>query len=357
MTSNHDRIADPYDRRAYDRLLHDLSKGPSIVDRVGGRAAGALGAVGRRASSALPSAVTEGGEQAIRTALAGLQRLTVDPAMRGVRRSRVLRAFEKRGHRLESIDQIRTLELRIVDDASSALSWRYALAAAVEGEGVGAAITGGEALAAAGSIAGAGAGAAPGAGTVLGAMAFDAAAVLAGSARVVAHTAACYGYDVRQPEEQVYALSVISWSSAGTGASKAAAFQQLSRLTQQLMRAATWAQLSEHVLVKVVQEMYARLGIRLTQRKLGQAVPVVGVVIGAGLNASLLRSVAEHARSAYRMRFLTDKYALEGPTVGVGSDGVADDADILDVEEILHELHTGDQTEAAADDPEAGDAK
>lgn len=57
------------------------------------------------------------------------------------------------------------------------------------------------------------------------------------------------------------------------------------------------------------------------------------------------------------MRFLTDKYALEGPTVGVGSDGVADDADILDVEEILHELHTGDQTEAAADDPEAGDAK
>lgn len=355
--SNHELIADAYDRRAYERLLNDLSKGPSIVDRLGGRAAGALGAIGRRASSVLPSAVTDGGERAIRTALVGLQRLTVDPAMRSVRRSRVLRAFEKRGHHLEAVDQIRTLDLRTVDDASPALSWPYALAAAVEGAGAGVAITGGEALVAAGSIAGAGAGAAPGASTVLGAMALDAAAVLAASARVVAHTGACYGYDVRQPEEQVFALSVISWSSAGTEASKAAAFQQLSRLTQQLMRGATWAQLSEHMLVKVVQEMYTRLGIRITQRKLGQAVPVAGILIGAGLNASLLRSVAEDALSAYRMRFLIDKYDLEGPTVVVGSDGVADNADILDVEEILHELEMGDQNEAAVGAPEPGAAK
>lgn len=347
MTSNQDRIADPYDRRAYERLLNDLSKDPSIVDRVGGRAAGALGAFGRRASSALPSAVIAGGEQAIRRALSGLQRLTVDPAMRSVRLERVLRAFEKRGHRLHAIDQIRMLDLRTVDDASPALAWRYALVAAVEGAGAGVAITGGEALAVAGSIAGAGAGAAPGAGTVLGAMAFDAAAVLAASARVVAHTAACYGCDVRQPEEQVYALSVISWSSAGTEASKAAAFQQLSRLTQQLVRGAPWAQLSEHVLVKVVQEMYARLGIRLMQRKLGQAVPVAGIVIGAGLNASLLRSVADDARSAYRMRFLTDKYGLEAPTVVLTGTDRANDEGIVDVEEILHELVAGEQHEDA----------
>lgn len=353
MTSKHDRIGDPYDRRAYERLLDDLSKGPSIVDRLGGRAAGAIGAVGRRASARLPPIVTEAGEKTIRTVLRGLQSLTVDPAMRSVRRTRVLRAFEKRGHSIDSIDQIRTLDLRTVDDASPALAWRYALAAAVEGAGAGLAITGGEAVAAVGSIAGAGAGAAPGAGTVLGAMAFDAATVLAASARVVAHTAACYGYDVRQPEEQVFALSIISWSSAGTEASKAAAFQQLSRLTQQLMRGATWAQLSEHMLVNVVQEMYIRLGIRLTQRKLGQAVPVAGIVIGAGLNASLLRSVAEDARSAYRMRFLADKYNLHGPTVAEDPVAVAD-ADILDVEEIVHDLETRDQTEETAVDPEPG---
>lgn len=349
MTTDYDRIADPYDRRAYERLLNDLSKGPSIVDRMGGRAAGVLGAVGRRASAVFPSAVIDGGEQAIRAALTGLQHLTVDPAMRSVRRSRVLRRFEKRGAHLDSIDQIRDLDLRTVDDASPALSWPYALATAVEGAGAGLVITGGEALAAAGSIAGAGAGAAPGAGTVLGAMAFDAAAVLAASARVVAHTAACYGYDVRQPEEQVYALSVISWSSAGTEASKTAAFQQLSRLTQQLMRRATWAQLEEHILVKVVQEMYARLGTTLTQRKLGQAVPVAGILIGAGLNASLLRSVAEDARSAYRLRFLTDKYGLEGPAVAAGSERGVGDVEILDVNEILHELEGGDDPGGSAE--------
>lgn len=157
MMSNADRITDPYEKRAYLRLLDEFDAAPSIIDRAGARTAGAIGDVGRRASAALPSSVTAGGEQAITTALAGLQRLTVDPAMRSVRRTRVLRAFEIHGHFLGSIDQIRGLELRTVDEAAPGLSWRYALAAAVEGAGAGAAITGGEVLASVGSVASAGA--------------------------------------------------------------------------------------------------------------------------------------------------------------------------------------------------------
>ena len=141
-------------------------------------------------------------------------------------------------------------------------------------------------------------------------MAFDAATVLAASARVVAHTAAYYGYDVRLPEEGLFALSIINWSSASSEGAKIAAFQQLSRITQQLARRATWATLSEHVTVKVMQEIYARLGIRLTQRKLGQAIPVVGIVLGAGMNAGLLHAIGRDAELAYRSRHLADKYGF-----------------------------------------------
>jgi hypothetical protein len=185
------------------------------------------------------------------------------------------------------------------------------MATATEGALAGLVITGGEALAAAETVASAGAGAAPGAGTVIGVMVVDAAAVLAASVRVVAHIAAYHGYDVREPDEELFALSVIGWSTAGNEAVKRSALAQLSRLTQQLARSATWAQLNEHLFVKAVQELYLRLGVRLTQRKLGQAVPLAGVAIGAGLNAHLLQMVANDARVAYRTRFLADKHHLD----------------------------------------------
>lgn len=210
-------------------------------------------------------------------------------------------------------------------------------------------ITGGKAAAAFGSIAGLGAGAAPGAGAVVGVMAFDAATVLGATARLVVRTAAYYGYDARQPEEQLFALSVISWSSAGGEGAKTAAFQQLSRLTQQLMRGSTWAQLSEHVLVRVVQELYVRLGLRLTQRKLGQAVPVLGIVLGAGFNASLLRSVADDARCAYRLRFLVEKYQLEDPAQSRVADVEFAEA-AIDLGEILGEIESGEVLVPAEDE-------
>ena len=53
-----------------------------------------------------------------------------------------------------------------------------------------------------------------------------------------------------------------------------------------------------------MQRVFARLGMRITQRKLGQAVPIVGTIIGAGMNAQLLQSVTDAAHFVYRERFL-----------------------------------------------------
>ena len=211
----------------------------------------------------------------------------------------------------------------------------------------GLAITGGELLATARSVASGGAAAAPGAGTVVTAIAVDAATVIAASARVVAHVGAYYGYNTRLPGEQVFALAIINWSSATTEAGKSAAFAQLSRITQQLVRGSTWAQLSEHVLVKVVQQTFESLGFRLTKRKLGQAIPALGVVIGAGLNAGILQEVAESAQMAYRLRHLEEKYGVTPPSGR--SDGIRPEDDVIDIEAILEQAEQDELDEPGED--------
>jgi hypothetical protein len=106
-------------------------------------------------------------------------------------------------------------------------------------------------------------------------------------------------------------LGVISLSSAASGPAKVAALAELSRLTQQMMRRATWKALEKEPLVKVIQQVYARLGLRITKAKLAQTVPVAGVVISAGMNMAAVQAVAWDAKLAYRLRFLCDKYGLD----------------------------------------------
>ena len=54
----------------------------------------------------------------------------------------------------------------------------------------------------------------------------------------------------------------------------------------------------------------------MTQKRLGVAIPAIGIVIGAGLNAKILYSVAEDAQTAYRLRHLMEKYGLNSAEFG-----------------------------------------
>lgn len=258
--------------------------------------------------------------------------------MRSVSIENVLRSYVRAGYVVLTLDDVQDLPLRAIDDVIPGLRWRYSLAAGVEGAGAGIVITGGELVATVGTVFSAGAAAAPGAGSVIGAIAFDAVSVLAASARAVAHTAAYYGYDVRLPEEESFALTIINWSSATSEGAKYAAFEQLSRITQQLARGATKGKLAEHLTVKAIQEIYARLGFRLTQRKLGQALPVVGIAFGAGMNAALLHAIGRDAELAYRSRHLAERYGFAVDELMKPPDNrdvVDATTDIIDIEAIV----------------------
>jgi hypothetical protein len=221
---------------------------------------------------------------------------------------------------------------------------RYVLASMGEGAVAGAGMTGGAALATGGTVLGIGAGAAPGIGVLVGVTAADAIAVLAASSRVSAEIAAYYGYDVELPHEQVRAAGVLGVGLAPQ-AGKAAAYQELNKLVQALARRQTWEELNKNVMTKVIRAVFRRFGVRLAQKKLGQAVPVVGILVGAGLNATTIGNVAEAAEMVYRERFLREKYGMpesNEPPVPQHKDAV-DVAEILEAE-IVEDAEQAPQT-------------
>ncbi|WP_156757638.1 EcsC family protein [Actinokineospora pegani] len=243
-----------------------------------------------------------------------------------LRRKAVVAAYAKRGHAVSELNDVHTLDLRDIDKAKPRLGLGYTTFSTIEGAGAGLAVAGGELLAAAGGVFGAGAGAAPGAGTVAAAMAADAALVLGAMTRAIAHTAAYYGYDTELPQERVFALGVLNFGMAQqTG--KSIAYVQLNKIVNDLARRATWAQLNKNGVTRIVKAFYERFATQLTKQKLGQAVPVVGVVIGAGLNARLLSNLTSDAEHLYRERFLREKYGLKTVDVTVTAKG--DDLDLV----------------------------
>lgn len=269
--------------------------------------------------------------------------------------SRVLKAYERRGHAVETLDGVRALDLAIIERKvhPRRMNIAYSAVAFAGGAVSGGAVTGGTALFAAGSVLGAGAGAAPGAGTVATAIAADTAFTLTLMNRAIAHTALYYGYDPSEPREAVFTMSVMSLGSATTSAAKMAAYQELSQLTQQLARRATWKQLNEKVLPRIAAKFGARFGFKITQRKLGTLVPVAGIAVGAGLNYQLLDDVVEAAYWAYRERFIREKsgdftYArpVEEPETGSvdGEDEVTINV-IAIVEETLQEADAASDAE------------
>ena len=162
--------------------------------------------------------------------------------------------------------------------------------------------------------------------------------VMASLGRVVGEVAMSYGSDPNLPEEELFAIQVLGLGmTVGTGA-KTTALISLSRLTQDMMRQATWTQLNEHLLVEVINRAFSTMGLKLTQKKLAQVVPVAGTLISSGVNLQLLKRVHEAASQAYRLRFLTEKYGIDAPasTAVVLSEGDrGDDEEVVQIDELL----------------------
>jgi hypothetical protein len=256
----------------------------------------------------------------------------------------LVKKHQQKGHAVERLGDVRALDLEQVDAIRHRnLDLYYAASAAVVGSTSALVMTGGEVGVATGV------GSAPGAATVAAAIAGDMLAVLGLASRAVGQVALTYGYDAERPEEKIFVQAVVNFGTATSAAAKEAAFADLVRLTQMLVRGAPWGKLSQSALARVAQQVATRLGLRFTKKSLGKLVPVVGVGVGFSMNWATLERVVDAADVAYRRRFLLAKYPDLAESVDIAwasnVDPTTDGDEPISIFEHL-------ESELAADEPE-----
>jgi hypothetical protein len=259
-----------------------------------------------------------------------------DLAVASVRTEAILGTYRKAGFDVEKIQDIRELSLADLDRVRPDLSLAYASLAALEGAGAGVAVTSSELLTVTGA----------GPAMVVAALAGDAALTLMASLRLIAHTAEYYGFDTSYADENSVAwlLGMLSVGTAAGAVEKAAAYRELSRVTQQLAQRGWKSRLAEKWLghpgaipnspiTRFVARVLTQLGFKVTAQNVEKLLPVIGVGLGAGQNAMILRRVAVTADRLCRERWLAERYGIQQDTPEAADDGQA-----VPISELLEEL-------------------
>lgn len=304
-----------------------VSSGQEIV----AKSARTISTRARKVSDAVPDGMTEWGG----TVLASMRQTVGRVSRVGLSPKAVVKKHKKRGHDVNSLFDLRRLDLEQIDAVRGrGASWGYPIAAAASGAVAGAVITGGEIV----TVASAGAAAAPSGTAIASAFFGDAAVVLGLASRCVGEASLLYGYDPEEPAEKLFIMSVVNAGTAMSASAKTAAMADVSRLTQALVRGKTWAVLDKSLVAQVSKQFAKAFGNRLTKQGLGKVVPAAGTLIGLTLNWATLESIVDVANIEYRKRFLLEKYPQladwEAPrafteAVQDTSDGVDEEISVL----------------------------
>ena len=257
-----------------------------------------------------------GGEALTRTvssAALGLVELAASASEASVRRKRILKAYRSVGFDVRSLQDIRSLALDDILAVKPRLSLAYSTTAAAEGAVSGVFASGGSVAAVLGM-------------GVASASAVDITTFLAAATRLVAHTAAYYGYDSEDPTERLFSTMVLSQAIDPTGSGhdfvveKQTTMLAFNKVMRDLARRGSLDGLGGNVVVSAMNSLFSAMGVRLASRKLAQIVPVAGVVVSAGLNAALMRTIGETADHLYRERFLAERYGRVETSDGASTD-------------------------------------
>jgi hypothetical protein len=206
---------------------------------------------------------------------------------------------------------VAALDLRVVDRIASRGSTGRTLVSAgvggvtgsiAAGAGVAGAATGGLALGAAVGV------------MALTALA-DASFVVLQASRTTARTAAVYGFDPGDPDEQAAVLAVVG-AALAPRRDRAAALgrsHHVARLiTDRLVHGAAPTDAAR----LLIRQLHHGLVLSLSGQQLRRGVPVLGAALGSVTTARTSRHVDEVARQLYRDRFLRRRSAFEQLAAG-----------------------------------------
>lgn len=130
--------------------------------------------------------------------------------------------------------------------------------------------------------------------------------------RMIQEIGACYGLDMKKPEEREYVLQVLRTGAAGDLKAKMEALFLLKQV-EEISVAVAWNKLGTNLvathagnlsLLSGVRDLAKSLGINLTQRKALQMIPVIGGIVGASFNATFANDIGRAAYMSYRRRWI-----------------------------------------------------
>ncbi len=222
MVAGHHPSMSDYERKAWETLLDDIANRSTEQGKFGRLASTAKGqakGVALKAKNSIVDKVPvaekaffDAVDDSLQKAMIGLHTAFVERGLNSVSAGAIFETFASEGADVSSYDSIRELDLRVCDRSVPRRKEKYIALAAGQGAATSLAVTGATVSS---TVSG---------GTTLGvaagAIAVDVTAVMVGMGRIVALVAAHYGYDVREPEEQMFAAGVLSYSSAGSAAEK-----------------------------------------------------------------------------------------------------------------------------------------
>lgn len=132
--------------------------------------------------------------------------------------------------------------------------------------------------------------------------------------RTVRRIGHCYGYHGTDELERDFIFAILSEAGANNQTEKLAALTTLRSLQVQLIKQ-TWKSMAQRATTNrlsrdgaliAIKELAKQLGINLTKRKALAAVPAIGALTGAGVNAVYIGDIAWAARRAYQRRWLVE---------------------------------------------------
>ncbi|WP_260855641.1 EcsC family protein [Curtobacterium sp. 9128] len=137
------------------------------------------------------------------------------------------------------------------------------------------------------------------------------------STAIAARVAYSYGFDAKDPDEQAFIQRLVRRSFMAQAA-KAGPLREASRAAQAAQGRINWsAKLrADHRLLAAIEKIMKHLGpsgAHVSVQSAAKFLPVVGILIGAGVNSTVLANVAEDAKRYCQTRFLSEKYGLPLP--------------------------------------------
>ncbi|MBZ0257565.1 EcsC family protein [bacterium] len=134
-------------------------------------------------------------------------------------------------------------------------------------------------------------------------MGVDAASLLALQLRTIQQIGYCYGFDVTQPEEKIFAVKLLVEGYTHPMRQDRRTILEEMRAAAKLMKTnSPLGLLQKRMFVQGLTKAAQKIGISLGGRKTAQVLPFIGAAVGGVMNKQITKDIANIAQDVYRDR-------------------------------------------------------